>query len=355
MKLGYQPSEVPAGQQSAAGAGFGQEACELSPGDVLDDRFALTELISRGGMATIFKAQDLQNGGEQVAVKIPHKLVEADPQLFERFQREERIGTRLSHPYVLRFLAIDPKKKSRPYLVTEFVRGVTLYHLLDVFRVLSEADALAITGLICETLVYLHENGIVHRDLKPENVMICYDGTIRLMDFGIAKAADSRRLTFVGFVPGTPHYMAPERVKHRRGDPRTDLYSLGAVLYEMLTGAIAFAHEDIDVIMSSRVVGDPVPPREVNPRISPQVEEIVLHAMDRKLDTRYQTAAAMKAELDAPDKVVVTGRRDRLVPATRWRRILRLVRQGAAWCLIPVAVQIGLFLLLWHLFAKHHR
>jgi serine/threonine-protein kinase len=353
MKMGLRPPEPVA---SLEGTSAGQPAAapidgELHPGEILDERFALTELISRGGMATIFKAQDLQNGGEQVAIKIPHREVEMDAALFSRFQREEQIGTRLSHPYILKFLPVY-RKKSRPYLVTEFVRGTTLYHLLDTFRVFPESDALAIASLICEALEYLHENGVVHRDLKPENVMICFDGTIRVMDFGIACAADSRRITFIGFAPGTPHYMAPERIKLRRGDPRTDLYSLGAVLYEMLTGAIAYAHDDTNVIMSSRVVGDPVPPRDLNPRISPQVEEIVLRTMDRNPNGRHPSAAALKAELDAPGRVVVTGRRDHLKPATPWRRGMRIFRKAVAWCLIPVVIQVVAFLLLWHHLAR---
>jgi serine/threonine protein kinase len=201
-------------------------------------------------------------------------------------------------------------------------------------------------------LQYLHEHGVVHRDLKPENIMMCQDGTLRLMDFGISKGADSRRLTFVGFAPGTPHYMAPERVNGRRGDARTDIYSLGAMLYEMLTGTIAFSDEDISVIMNARVAGDPEPPRKLNPEISPQTEEIVLQAMERNPAGRYATAAAMKAALEAPERVVLTGRRDRLKISTPSRRRWRTIRKVAFWTLVPVAAQVLLFFLLWHHLSK---
>jgi serine/threonine-protein kinase len=188
--------------------------------------------------------------------------------------------------------------------------------------------------------------------LKPENIMLCEDGTLRVMDFGISLGAASRRLTFVGFAPGTPHYMAPERVHGRRGDRRTDIYSLGAMLYEMLTGKIAFNDEDISVILNSRVTGDPEPPRRLNPAISPQAEEIVLHAMERHPAQRYETAAAMLAELQAPEHVTLTGRRDRLKISTPARRRWRTIRIVAFWVLVPLAAQVLLFLLLWRHLSK---
>jgi serine/threonine-protein kinase len=146
--------------------------------------------------------------------------------------------------------------------------------------------------------------------------------------------------------------MAPERVNGRRGDGRTDIYSLGAMLYEMLTGKIAFNDEDISVILNSRVAGDPEPPRKLNPEISPQAEEIVLHAMERDPAQRYQTAAAMQAEVTAPERVTLTGRRDRLKIATPARRRWRTIRTVAFWVLVPVAMQVLFFLLLWRHLSK---
>jgi len=317
---------------------------------LLDGRFVITDMVCDGGMAAVFKARDLENGGKPVAVKIPHKNIEMDVALFSRFQREEEIGAELDHPSILRFYPIP--NKSRLYIVTEFLSGKTLFHVLRERRRLPEKEALAIAARICDALQYLHDRGIVHRDLKPENIMLCDDGTLRLMDFGISKSAAARRLTFVGFAPGTPHYMAPERVNGGRGDGRTDIYSLGAMLYEMLTGTIAFNDEDISIIMNSRVTGDPEPPRNLNPEISPQAEEIVLHAMARNPGERYQTAAAMKAELEAPERVTLSGRRDRLKISTPARRRWRTIRKFALWAVVPVTVQVLLFLLLWHHLAK---
>jgi serine/threonine-protein kinase len=143
---------------------------ELHPGEIMDNRFLITEVISRSGMAMIFKAQDLLNDNADVALKVPHLEYESDPGFFTRFRREEQIGLKLDHPYILKFLPL-PGPKSRPYIVTEYLRGCTVAHLLKAMRPLPEKDALKIAGLLCEALQYLHDQGITHRDLKPENVM----------------------------------------------------------------------------------------------------------------------------------------------------------------------------------------
>jgi serine/threonine-protein kinase len=190
---------------------------------------------------------------------------------------------------------------------------------------------------------------VVHRDLKPENIMLCPDGSLRIMDFGIAKAAGLRRLTFAGFSSsmGTPDYMAPEQVKGKRGDERTDLYSLGAMLYEMVTGAPPFEGANPYMIMNARLVGDPVAPRKRNPDIPPQVEEIILHALEQNPNDRYPSAAAMKADLDAPEAVEVTGRAERLRPPAVWRTRWRTARLVVIGMLIPVVV-FGLLYVFFH-------
>ncbi|HEY1922065.1 MAG TPA: protein kinase [Tepidisphaeraceae bacterium] len=287
---------------------------ELEVGQVLDDRFRITDIISRSGMASIFKAVD-QTTGDVVALKVPFMQYESDPGFYQRFQREQAIGTALRHPYILKMMPDDSVKKSRPYIVMEYLEGQTLGHLMHTIGPMPEADALKIASRVCEALHYMHEHDVVHRDLKPDNIMICTDGSIRIMDFGIAKFEGQRRLTFGGFTPamGTPDYMAPEQVKGKRGDARTDIYSLGAILYEMVTGSVPFEGANPFIIMNSRLSGDPVAPRKRNEKISPQVEEIILHAMARLPQDRYATALEMKKELDHPETVELTGRCDRLV------------------------------------------
>jgi serine/threonine-protein kinase len=206
-------------------------------------------------------------------------------------------------------------------------------------------DALKIVSRICEALHYMHDHDIVHRDLKPENIMICNDGTIRIMDFGIAKVENQRRLTFGGFTPamGTPDYMAPEQVKGKRGDRRTDIYSLGAILYEMLTGSVPFEGSNPFIIMNARVTGDPAAPRQRNPELSPQVEEIILHAMARNPADRYQTAMDMKNDVDHPDKVIVTGRASRLEAPAVWKSRWRSARLVVLAVGIPVLIAVIIF------------
>ena len=217
---------------------------EIGVGQALDNRFEITDVIAKSGMASLFKANDRQSGAA-VAIKVPHLQIESDPAGFDRFQREEEIGIRLNHPYILKILPVE--KKSRPYIVMEYLEGQTLSELLKNVHPLPEPDAVKIASRICTALSYMHQNGVIHRDLKPQNIMLCNDGTIRIMDFGIARAENSRRLTFVGFTPtmGTPDYMAPEQVKGQQADERSDLYSLGAMLYEMLTGVVPYPFDNI--------------------------------------------------------------------------------------------------------------
>jgi len=323
---------------------------EVEVGQVLDGRFRITDVISRSGMASIFKAIDLTDNSV-VALKVPFMQFESDPGFYQRFQREQAIGQALRHPYILRMMEDEAVKKSRPYIVMEFLEGQTLAHLMHTIRPMPQADALKIASRVCEALHYMHEHDVVHRDLKPDNVMICNDGSIRIMDFGIAKFEGRRRLTFGGFTPamGTPDYMAPEQVRGRRGDARTDIYSLGAILYEMLTGSVPFEGANPFIIMNSRVSGDPVAPRKRNDNISPQVEEIVLHAMARNPQDRYPSALAMKQELDNPEAVEVTGRAQRLVKPNPISGNLKRYR------LVAICVAIPLIILAVALFFSHFR
>ncbi len=321
---------------------------EIEVGQVLDGRFHIIGLISRSGMASIFKAQDLKTG-QTVAVKVPFMQFESDPAFFSRFQREEAIGKTLDHPHVLKILSVE-EEKSRPYIAMELLTGQTLRQALKSAGRLPIEHAVDITRRICEALDYLHKKDVIHRDLKPENVMLCDDGSLRIMDFGIAKAAGLRRLTFTGFSNsmGTPDYMAPEQVKGKRGDARTDIYSLGAMLYEMVTGQPPFEGTSPYAIMNARLVSDPVAPRKLNEEISPQLEEIVLHALEQQPYNRYPSAAAMKGELDEPGKVQFTGRCDRLRPPVAWTSHWRTIRLVVLAAALPILIFGLLFLIARH-------
>lgn len=293
-------------EPSSRSAAFTSEQLEI--GDVLDHRFKILDIINRGGMAWIYKAVDLQTG-KTVAVKVPFLQFESDPGFYSRFEREEHIGLTLDHPAVLKFLPVGAEK-SRPYIVMEYLQGETLARRLRKNSPLPEAEAVRIAIRICEGLDYLHRNGVVHRDLKPENVMLCDDGSLRIMDFGIAKSEDCARLTFGGFsaTMGTPDYIAPEQVRGKRGDLRSDIYALGAMLYKMTTGAAPYEDDNPCVVMNARLSGDPDAPRTRNPKLSPQIEEIILHALERNPAKRFPSAAAMKAELADYSEVTLTDR-----------------------------------------------
>jgi serine/threonine-protein kinase len=232
----------------------------------------------------------------------------------------------------------------------EYLEGQTLSELLRSVRPLPEPDAVKIASRICEALDYLHQRGVVHRDLKPQNIMLCNDGTIRIMDFGIARAQGARRLTFVGFTPamGTPDNMAPEQVRGSRGDQKTDIYSLGAILYEMTSGEPPFGGDSAYVIMNARVTGDPAAPRKLNPKLTPVLEEVILHAMERDPKRRYQSAGEMKRELDDYEVVEITGRCSRLQAPQIWKSRFRMVPMIVGFVLL----QVILFLLLLLYFRK---
>ncbi|HWV99494.1 MAG TPA: protein kinase [Candidatus Acidoferrum sp.] len=341
-EVDHSPSTSPAPAQAARTGGR-----ELAVGDVLDGRFEITDVIAKSGMASLFKAIDRTTGAE-VAIKVPYLQIESDIAGFDRFRREEEIGLQLNHPNILKIIPVE--NKSRPYIVMEYLSGQTLSELLKSVHPLPEPDAVKIASRICEALDYMHQKGVVHRDLKPQNIMLCNDGTIRIMDFGIARSQAGRRLTFVGFTPamGTPDYMAPEQVRGSRGDQRTDMYSLGAILYEMVTGEPPFAGDSAYVIMNARVTGDPQAPRKLNPKLTPVIEEIILHAMERDPRHRFQSAAQMKVELDDYEKVVMTDRASRLQAPQIWKSRFRMVPMIAGFVLL----QVVLFVLLLVYFRK---
>jgi serine/threonine protein phosphatase PrpC len=320
---------------------------DIEIGEILDGRFEITDIIHRSAMSTVFKANDNQTN-ETVALKVPLLNLEADPAFYARFEREEEIGKVLNHPGILKIIPIE--QKSRPYIVMEYVKGQTLDRLLQSVGLLPISDTVKIASRICDALQYMHERGVIHRDLKPSNVMLCDDGSLRIMDFGIAKTKAMRRITFGGFSPtmGTPDYMAPEQIKGKRGDQRTDIYSLGTILYEMVTGQVPFQGPNVYAVMNARLVGDPAGPRTLNPQLSSEIEEIILHAMERDPFKRYASAAAMKQELDNPASVHVTGRHKRLRRAAPWKRRFRKLRMYVITAMLPIIA----FLLLWLILSR---
>src|ERR1700682_6641641 len=318
----------------------------LHPGDRLD-HYQIDALVARSGMASIFRGTDLRNG-RQVAIKVPHPEVESDPALFDRFHREEEIGKALDHPGVRKFFADEDR--SRVYMVMEWVDGGLLRKILDEQGKLPPERAVQLALRILDALEYIHSHGVVHRDLKPENVMVDANDNIKLIDFGIAANAKPRRLTFANFskTMGTPDYISPEQVKGKRGDARSDLYALGVMLYEMLTGRVPFTGENAFLIMNDRLLNNPLPPREIDPSITPQLQEIIYRAMERDPNKRYASAREFAWDLEHQDQVGVAER-----PELRdWKRRRSPWPQKILFYLMLVMIPVVIFTLLLYV-ARH--
>jgi serine/threonine protein kinase len=300
---------------------------EVNAGDKLD-QYQLTELIARSGMASIFKAVD-RVSGTTVAIKVPYLQFESDVVFYGRFKREEEVGRRLDHPNIIKVLT--PRHKSRMYIAMEYVDGISLRAIMRDERPLRTERALDFARQICDAMVYMHSQGVIHRDLKPENVLVTADGKVKLMDFGIALDESARRLTWTGLSTtiGTPDYMAPEQINGRHGDARTDVYALGTMLFEMVTGDLPFSGSNVYAMLRAKTGEDPQPPSGFVPNVDPHLEEIILRAIERLPRNRYQTAVEMLEDLNNPERVHLAGRAKRLHPrslrARRVRRVLWMV------------------------------
>uniref|UniRef100_E6Q0G1 Putative Non-specific serine/threonine protein kinase n=1 Tax=mine drainage metagenome TaxID=410659 RepID=E6Q0G1_9ZZZZ len=311
------------------------------------DHYRIDAPVAESGMASIFRATDLRDG-RRVAIKIPHFAMESDPALYDRFKREEEIGATLNHPNVMRIFSGG--ERSRVYMVMEWVEGRLLRQVLSQERKLPPERAITITLDILKALDYIHKHGVVHRDLKPENVMIDDHDGIKLIDFGIASKEGTKRLTYAGFTQalGSPDYISPEQVKGKRGDVRSDLYSIGVMLYEMLSGRTPFTGPTPLAVMNDRLINHVLPPREAEPSISPQLQEVLYRALERDPRNRYPSAHAFALDLEHLDQVGVADRaelRDWKKRRSMWSR---KVFYYASLALLPFLLFLVMLLLARH-------
>jgi eukaryotic-like serine/threonine-protein kinase len=315
----------------------------LEAGDILD-HYRLEALVAHSRMSTLYRATDLRSG-QQVAVKVPLPEMEADPVLLERFAREQRIGRELDHPGIVK--TFGGEERSVPYMVIEWVDGRLLRSILNQERKLPVERAVGLALKILDALDYMHKHGVVHRDLKPENIMVGQDDAIKLIDFGIAMKEDARRLTYTDMSPalGTPDYIAPEQVKGQRGDQRSDIYALGVMLYEMLAGQPPFTGPNPLAVMNERVIADPEPVRKLNPEVSPELEEILLRALERDPRHRYATAAEMAWDLEHQEQVGVEEGARRPLLGRRFLPGGRKLLLYAALALAPILLFVVMLLL----------
>ncbi len=261
-------------------------------GLVLDNRYRLKRLVGIGGMAMVFEADDLLKK-TTVAVKILKEEFAADEVSVQRFINESKAVLMLSHPNIVKIFDVSVKGEYK-YIVMEYIDGITLKAYMQRKGTLSVKETIAYSIQILRALEHAHLGGVVHRDIKPQNIMLLRSGQIKVTDFGIAKLPDAKTLTATDKAIGTVYYISPEQAAGEKGiDRRTDLYSVGVLMYEMITGKLPFDGENPVSIALKQISEEPKPPRELNPDIPEGLEQIILFAMEKDKDKRFQTATQM--------------------------------------------------------------
>ncbi len=266
-------------------------------GTVIKDNYKIYDEVGSGGIATVYVARDLKTN-EMVAVKVIHPHVAKDSNTVKRFEREANLLMSLTDPHLVRVYDYGIEE-DRHYLVMEYVGGRTLKAIIKEEGPLAIDRALDLAQQVTEGLSVIHQQGVIHRDIKPQNLMVQTDGTVKMMDFGIARMADLSALTQSGFLVGTPHYISPEQAMGQRVDHRSDIYSLGVVLYEMLIGKVLF-DGDSPITVALMHVKDPVPSlRSQRTDIPPEVEQLVDKCLAKEPGGRFQTAAALASAIQS--------------------------------------------------------
>ena len=268
---------------------------------VLGDRYEIGGVLGRGGMAEVHRGRDLRLGRE-VAVKVLRSDLARDPSFQVRFRREAQASASLNHPAIVAVYDTGEDRTTTgatPYIVMEYVEGETLRDVIRREGQLTPERAMRFAADVCGALDFSHRNGIVHRDVKPGNVMITPEGAVKVMDFGIARAVSdsAATMTSTAAVIGTAQYLSPEQARGEGVDARSDVYSVGCMLYELVTGAPPFTGDSPVAVAYQHVREDPRLPSSINPRVPPELDAIVLKSMSKNPANRYQSAAEMRNDL----------------------------------------------------------
>ena len=293
---------IPISENISSGTGTnGQNPASISEendkyiGRVLDDRYEIVSRVGYGGMAVVYKALS-RRLNRYDAIKILRDDLTADEESRERFRDESKAIAMLSHPNIVAVYDVG-QSEGIDYIVMELVDGITLKQYCENRGALDWKETLHFSTQIVKALAHAHERGIIHRDIKPQNIMVLKDGTIKVADFGIAELQNSLTGSS-GTAVGSIHYMAPEQAKGAVADARSDIYSLGIVMYEMLTGQLPYTGSTPEEIAIKHINGKPIKPRQIKPEIPEKMEQIVLKAMSSDLQNRYQTANEMLDDLE---------------------------------------------------------
>ena len=266
-------------------------------GKKLDGRYEITELIGMGGMADVYKATDIVDK-KTVAVKILKKEYAENEEFLRRFRNESKMVAALSHPNIVKVYDVGFSDKVQ-FMVMEYIDGITLREYMENEKVLTWKDSVHFIIQVLRALQHAHDKGIVHRDIKPQNIMLFTDGTIKVMDFGIAKSAKEQAYTATDQAIGTVYYISPEQARGDEVDEKSDIYSVGTMFYEMLTGQKPFDAEKPVSIAVMHMNNTPKRPRAINPDIPAGLEEIILRAMEKDPENRYQTASDMIKDIES--------------------------------------------------------
>jgi serine/threonine protein kinase len=291
----------------------GSDAASLTAGSILDGRYELTHNTGGGGMATVYRATDLRLG-RPVAIKVLHGHFANDPKALQRFQREAEFAAGLSaHPNIVSVYDVG-REGALHYLVMEFVDGQTLKSLIAQRGKIPVEEALHIAREVAAALDFAHKYGFVHRDITPQNILITTDRVVKVTDFGIAHSVDASQLTKEGSVLGTAVYLAPEQARGKGSSPASDIYSLGIVLFEMLTGKPPFEADTAIATAMAHVQKKPPPPSSLNPNVPRWLDDVVLKALRKNANDRYASAAQFREamvhrDLTARPESPISGQR----------------------------------------------
>jgi len=277
---------------------------ELTTGSTFAGRYQIIEELGKGGMGKVYKAQDTDLK-EKVAIKLLRPEIAADKKTIERFRNELKFARKIRHKNVCQMYDLN-KEKGLHYITMEYVPGEDLKSMIRMMGQLSSGKTIFIAKQVCEGLSEAHRLGVVHRDLKPQNIMIDRDGNARVMDFGIARSLKTKGITAAGVMIGTPEYMSPEQVEGKDVDQRSDIYSLGVILYEMVTGRVPFEGDTPFTIGVKHKSETPKDPKEFNTQLPEDLNLVILRCLEKDKEKRYQSAGEVRAELTRIEKGIPT-------------------------------------------------